>query len=132
ATRRCRAPGICQPACRARILEAMKTKRAIACILCAMAVPSAPAFAQMPATGPQISERVKKLTRAVQWKQVAAIPVNFNTFHPQGMVRIGDALYVSSVDIRTPTKRFPQPIEGFDRDTGAGVGHLFKMDLKGN
>jgi len=97
-----------------------------------MAVPSAPAFAQMPATGPQISERVKKLTRAVQWKQVAAIPVNFNTFHPQGMVRIGDALYVSSVDIRTPTKRFPQPIEGFDRDTGAGVGHLFKMDLKGN
>ena len=54
-----------------------------------------------------VAERVKKLTRAVQWRQVAAIPMNFNTFHPQGMVKIGDTLFVSSVDIKTPTKRYP-------------------------
>jgi hypothetical protein len=48
------------------------------------------------------------------------------------MVKIGDTIYVSSVDIKTPTKRYPQLTDGYDRDTGEGVGHLFKMDLKGN
>jgi hypothetical protein len=90
------------------------------------------AAAQTASPGPLVSERIKKLTRAVQWKQVAAIPVNFNTFHPQGMVKIGDTLFVSSVDIRTPTKRYPQLTDGYDRDTGEGAGHLFKLDLKGN
>jgi len=93
---------------------------------------SASVAAQTTNPGAVISERVKKLTRAVQWRQVAAIPVNFNTFHPQGMVKIGDTLFVSSVDIKTPTKRYPQLQDGYDRDTGEGVGHLFKLDLKGN
>ena len=102
----------------------------IACIAASGA--SAPALAQVTDSGAVISERIKKLTRAVQWKQVAAVPVAFNTHHPQGMVKIGDTLYVSSVDIKTPTKRYPQLTDGYDRDTGEGVGHLFKMDLKGN
>src|SRR6185369_7237347 len=79
---------------------------------------SASVVAQTATPGAVISERVKKLTRGVQWRQVAAIPVNFNTFHPQGMVKIGDALFVSSVDIKTPTKRYPQLQDGYDRDTG--------------
>jgi hypothetical protein len=78
------------------------------------------------------AERVMKLSRGTQWKPVAAIPVNFLTHHPQGMVKIGDSLFVSSVEIKTPTKRFPQPVDGYDRDTGEGVGHLFKIDQKGN
>jgi Family of unknown function (DUF6454) len=90
------------------------------------------AAAQATDAGAVVSERVKKLTRATQWRQVAAIPVNFNTFHPQGMVKIGDTFYVSSVDIRTPTKRYPALQDGYDRDTGEGVGHLFKLDMQGN
>ena len=90
------------------------------------------AEAQTANVGAVVSERVKKLTRGTQWRQVAAIPVNFNTFHPQGMVKIGDNFYVSSVDIRTPTKRDPALQDGYDRDTGEGVGHLFKLDMKGN
>ncbi len=35
--------------------------------------------AQATNPGALVSERIKKLTRAVQWRQVAAIPVNFNT-----------------------------------------------------
>jgi hypothetical protein len=42
------------------------------------------------------------------------VPVKFPTFHPQGMVKIGDTFYVSSVD----------------KDKGAG--HLFKIDAGGN
>jgi len=79
-----------------------------------------------------LADRVTKLSRGTQWKPVAAIPINFPTFHPQGMVKIGDTLFVTAVEIKEPTKRFPQPVDGYDRDTGAGVGHLFKIDMKGN
>jgi len=79
-----------------------------------------------------LAERVMKLSRGTQWKPVSAVPINFLTHHPQGMVKIGDTLFVSSVEIQQPTKRFPQPVDGYDRDTGAGVGHLFKIDMKGN
>lgn len=79
-----------------------------------------------------LAERVTKLSRGTQWKPVEAVPINFLTHHPQGMVKIGDTLFVSSVEIKEPTKRFPQPVDGYDRDTGAGVGHLFKIDMKGN
>ena len=78
-----------------------------------------------------VGERVKLLTRGTQWKQVAAIPMQFDTQHPQGMVKIGDDFYVSSVEIRKPTTRFPQPVDGYDRDPGEGAGHLFKFDKTG-
>ena len=85
------------------------------------------------AAGPDtvVSDRVKQLTRGTQWRQVAAIPLGFDTQHPQGMVKIGDHFYVSSVEIKTPTKRFPQLTDGYDRDTGEGAGHLFKFDATG-
>ena len=79
-----------------------------------------------------VAERVTKLTRASSWTLVSSVPIAFRTFHPQGMVKIGDILFLSSVDIRTPTKRYPQLQDGYDRDTGEGVGHLFKLDMKGN
>jgi hypothetical protein len=79
-----------------------------------------------------VAERVQKLTRAVRWQPVAEVPLAFRTHHPQGMVKIGDALYVSSVEIIKPTTRYPELRDGYDRDTGEGAGHLFKIDLKGN
>ncbi|MEP7207520.1 MAG: DUF6454 family protein [Casimicrobiaceae bacterium] len=79
-----------------------------------------------------IGERVRQLTRGVQWRPVAAIPINFNTHHPQGMVKIGNDFFVTAVEIRTPTKRFAQPQGGYDRDTGEGQGHLFRFDANGN
>jgi hypothetical protein len=75
--------------------------------------------------------RVMSLTRDSPWKLVSSTPIRFPTFHPQGMVKVGDVLYVSSVEVTTPTKRYPSPVDGFDRDQGAGIGHLFKLDLSG-
>ena len=101
----------------------------VACfIFAACMVPAARAVDQ----GPVIDDRVKKLTRAVKWNLVTAIPINFNTYHPQGMAKIGDAYFLSTVDIRKPTTRFAQLQDGYDRDTGEGVGHLYKFDAKGN
>lgn len=79
-----------------------------------------------------VAERVTSLTRASAWNHVASVPIRFRTHHPQGMVKIDDALFVSSVEVRVGTRRFPKPVDGFDRDTGEGVGHLFKLDMSGN
>jgi len=80
---------------------------------------------------PAVADRVTKLTRGTAWKQVAAIPIGFPTFHPQGMVRIGDDFFVSSVNIIKPTTKYPAPREGYDRDTGEGEGHLFRVSKDG-
>jgi hypothetical protein len=70
-------------------------------------------------TGSSVAERVLKLTRDSSWRLVASVPIRFRTYHPQGMVKIGDTLFVSSVEV-------------IDRDAGKGVGHLFKIDKAGN
>src|ERR671934_972726 len=75
-----------------------------------------------------LGDRAMKLTRDSVWSPVASIPVAFPTFHPQGMVKIGDAFFVSSVEVTVPTRRASGSAEGYDRDTGRGVGHLFKID----
>ncbi len=65
-----------------------------------------------------VAERVMQLARASSWTLVSSVPVRFPTYHPQGMVKVGDAFFVSSVEVR-------------DRQAGSGVGHLFKMDRGG-
>jgi hypothetical protein len=64
------------------------------------------------------ADRVMTLTRASTWTLVASTPIAFRTFHPQGMVKIGDTFFVSSVEV-------------IDRDPGRGVGHLFEIDKTG-
>jgi hypothetical protein len=83
------------------------------------------------AAEPALNGLVQTLTRATPWQQTAAVALQFPTFHPQGMLKIGDAFFVSSVDIRKPTTRYPALQDGYDRDTGEGVGHLFKFDAQG-
>jgi hypothetical protein len=79
-----------------------------------------------------VADRVQQLTRDAPWKLVGSVPIAFPTFHPQGMVKIGDTLYVSSVEVKVPVRRYPQPINGLDRDTGEGIGHLFAIDASGH
>ena len=76
-------------------------------------------------------QQIVKLTRSTQWERREAIPVRFKTHHPQGLVKIGDRLFMSSVEVKVPTRRFPSPVDGLDRDAGEGIGHLFQFDMKG-
>jgi hypothetical protein len=48
------------------------------------------------------------------------------------MVKIGSRLFVSSVEIQARTGPVGRRADGYDRDPGKGVGHLFKMDLEGH
>ena len=79
-----------------------------------------------------IAERVTKLTRGSSWKRVASVRISFRTYHPQGMVKVGRTLFVSSVEVKVPTRLLPRPVGDYDRDAGDGVGHLFKIDMAGN
>ncbi|MBI3425832.1 MAG: hypothetical protein HY011_23130 [Acidobacteria bacterium] len=105
--------------------------RWLGCVLLSCCSLTLFAIAQTTLPGRLVSTHFKQLTRASQWQLTASLPINFNTHHPQGLVKIGDVFYVSSVEVTQPTKRFARPQNGFDRDTGAGVGHLFKFDRQG-
>lgn len=67
-------------------------------------------------------EKIKKLRYDTQWQQVAAIPLLFPTYHPQGMVRVDEFFFMSSVEVHKPPR---------NGETGEGIGHLFKMDSTG-
>jgi hypothetical protein len=69
-----------------------------------------PALAQRPAG--EIVRRVAALTRASVWTLAASVPLDFPAYHPQGLVKVGDTLYMTSVD-------------------RAGLGYLFKIDASG-
>ncbi len=102
-------------------------------LLCAASLAACSSMAPTSGTtvGSTISERVKLLTRGTQWRQVAANPIAFDTQHPQGMVKIGNDFYVTSVEIKKATTRYAQVTDGYDRDPGEGAGHLFKFDATG-
>lgn len=89
------------------------------------------AVAAYAAPAPELAERVAKLTRSTTWERREAIALHFPSHHPQGLVRIGDRFFMTSVEVITPTRRFAAPIDGLDRDAGKGVGHLFQFDRGG-
>jgi len=70
-----------------------------------------------------LSRQLKLLTRTTAWTLVKEIKVQFKTFHCQGMVKIGDEFWVSSVEINIPA--------GGTFDRSKGAGHLFKIDSTG-
>ena len=81
---------------------------------------------------PSLADRVATLSRTSVWTLERSIPMAFTTHHPQGLVKIGDRLFISSVEIKVPTRRGSNRADGFDRDTGEGVGHLFEATMTGN
>jgi hypothetical protein len=104
----------------------MKTILAGLLGICALAFGS-----PVQAADPALNTLVQTLTRVTQWQQKASVAIQFATFHPQGMLKIGETFFLSSVEIRKPTTRYPALQDGYDRDTGEGVGHLFKFDAQG-
>jgi hypothetical protein len=72
-----------------------------------------------------------QVTRATAWEHVDTIDLQFDAEHPQGMVKIGDRFFISSVEIIEPTQPCPVPCDGYDRTPGRGVGHLYAVDATG-
>jgi hypothetical protein len=80
---------------------------------------------------PALAKRLLGVDRATVWTPAGTIPVQFATFHPQGMVRVGQDFYVSAVEVRRRPTPYAKPQDGHDRDAGAGLGHLFRISADG-
>jgi hypothetical protein len=74
---------------------------------------------------------VQQLDRTTQWRLVDRIPLDFETYHPQGFAIVGDKIFMSSVEVIEPPVRFPEPVDGYDRTPGKGIGHVFVMTRDG-
>jgi hypothetical protein len=74
-------------------------------------------YAQTP-----LAEKIVKLRPDTPLKQMAAVKLQFPGFHPQGMVKIGDYFFMSSVEVTRKRQ---------NNDGGEGIGHLFKFDVTG-
>ncbi|MEK7795648.1 MAG: DUF6454 family protein, partial [Candidatus Hydrogenedentota bacterium] len=71
-----------------------------------------------PAGSADLADGFLRITKSTTWTEVSAERLPFRTFHPQGMVKSGDRIYLSSVEV-------------VDRANAKGVGHLFEMELGG-
>lgn len=79
----------------------------------------------------QLAENFMQLSRDTAWEQKEKIDLQFNTYHPQGMTKIGDLYYMSSVEIIEKPVKYEKPHDGYDRTTGKGIGHLFVFNSQG-
>lgn len=66
------------------------------------------------------------LVPADRWDLIRKTPLMFPTFHPQGLVKIGDRFLLSSVEVMTRPLITPG-----GRTPGSGVGHIFEFSRNG-
>lgn len=85
------------------------------------------------ASGRRISQNFQRLDRAAGWLLTKSIPLRFDAHHPQGMVRIGNYFYLSTVEVTRETRPLPttSPRGRSDRDEGAGRGHVIRFNSAG-
>ncbi len=78
-----------------------------------------------------LTSEFKQLERGTEWNKVDELDLDFNIHHPQGMTKIEDRYYISSVEIIEKPQKYEQPKDGYDRTAGKGIGHLFVVNEKG-
>ncbi len=74
-----------------------------------------------PPSSSLLSQLLKIMTRHTIWKEVASIPFTFPSHHCQGMVKIGEDYWVSSVEV----------LPEFPGDRSHGKGYLFQVSATG-
>lgn len=86
--------------------------------------------AQTKAT-PTVHRYFSKLKGNESWRLVATIPLQFTTYHTQGLTKAGSFYFLTSVKVNRWPQKYPAPVDGYDRDQGEGEGYLFKFDGTG-
>src|SRR3954468_18481539 len=118
-----------------------RLSRTLAALLAGAALSATPAAAKprtaLPeppaAEGVQIAQLFEQVTRNTTWKLVDSVRLQTETWHTEGIVKVGDRWIVSSVQVTEPTVKYPDGriIDGTDRTPGAGFGHLMRFDANG-
>lgn len=94
---------------------------------CLAMVSTGTAFAALP----EVQSDLAALGRGSSWTPAGQITLGFETHHPQGMLKIGDHYFMSSVEIQERPEKYQQPQGGMDRSPGKGRAHLFQFDQNG-
>ena len=80
--------------------------------------------AQKQGSDSALVKAVSAVDRSTKWKLTHKIKLKFPTFHTEGIAFAGDRVFLSAVQILTPTIPYPTPIDGYDRSPGTGIGPL--------
>ena len=92
--------------------------------------------AKVGATGKHSSaivQAILNLESSTRWCEFKKTDLNFPTYHPQGLVKIGDHFFLSSVEIDVkPDDSTIRTRTGHSSPAGMGVGHIFKFSAEGN
>jgi hypothetical protein len=78
-----------------------------------------------------LAARLQQVTPRTEWILKDSLVLSWNVHHTQGMVKVKEYYYISSVEIIERTKLYERPEGKLDRTQGRGKGHLFKVDSKG-
>ncbi|PSL31442.1 DUF6454 family protein [Dyadobacter jiangsuensis] len=79
----------------------------------------------------EIARKLPGYTSEKQFSLIDSIVLPFQTFHTQGLTKVGGYYFLTAVDVKRWPEKYPSPVDGFDRDTGDGVGRVFKFDESG-
>ena len=106
--------------------------RTLAAVLAGVSLSATPAPAKPRTTlpepaaaeGAQVAQLFEQVTRDTAWKLVDRVRLQAETWHPEGIVKLGDQWIVSSVQVTEPTVKYPdgQIIDGTDRSPAPASG----------
>ena len=92
-------------------------RRVVLAVVAALALTAGVALATHDGASGQAGDaRVEALfeqtTRSTQWELVERVRLGFDAHHPEGVVKVGDRFFLSTVEVTEPTVRCPRPATG--------------------
>jgi hypothetical protein len=85
-----------------------------------------------------LSKQGKRVAKALmstdpnEWQFVESIDLKFDTYHPQGMLKVDDTFYITTVKVERRPRYTRQGKQVSIMDEGAGKGYLMQFDAGGN
>lgn len=85
-----------------------------------------------------LSKHGKRVAKALmstdpnEWQLVESIDLKFDTYHPQGMLKVDDTFYITTVKVERRPRYTRQGKQVSVMDEGAGKGYLMQFDAGGN
>jgi hypothetical protein len=76
-----------------------------------------------------VAEAFTRLGDGARWTRVGEVRLNFRTYHPQGMVKVGNEYWMSSVEVKGGW--LARVLHLLHLAPEKGVGHLFRFDQQG-
>ena len=85
-----------------------------------------------------LSKQGKRVAKALmstdpnEWQLVESIDLKFDTYHPQGMLKVDDTFYITTVKVERRPRYTRQGKQVSVMDEGTGKGYLMQFDAGGN